>query len=98
MIYGKSLDYLKLFWGSGKTWWNEAKQIVTMKVTMEKKEVSACSDVEKKKDTLDGFPVCNRFKTTWQEITKSNHFYQEHLKCSEGGSEVWRGPFPLLVL
>lgn len=32
MIYGKSLDYLKLFWGSGKTGWNEAKQVIKMNV------------------------------------------------------------------
>ena len=49
MIYGKSLDYLKLFWGSGKTWWNEAKQIVTMKVTMKKKRLVPVLMLKKKK-------------------------------------------------
>lgn len=33
MIYGKSLDYLKLFWGSGKTQWYETKQFIKMKAT-----------------------------------------------------------------
>lgn len=65
MIYGKSLDYLKLFWGSGKTRWNEAKRMVMMKVTggpkqkrKKKKKVSACSDVKKKKKRYTGWIPC----------------------------------------
>lgn len=80
MIYGKSLDYLKSFRGSGKTQWNEAKIIMSMKhesYWWTKRLVP----VPMLKDTLNGFPMFNHLRQ-YQRLQKQS-FLLEHFKCSK---------------